>query len=60
MSKEPELKLCPFYSLCSGKGVLVHFTKDFYVYCANCGRPTDTYKTKAEAIKAWNSVEQEA
>ena len=45
-----ELKKCPF---CGGEAIL-EGTYMFDVICTKCGVRTSWYKTKEEAIEAWN------
>ena len=52
-----KLKLCPF---CGGEAEsdfgFDHTNKTyFYVNCLQCGAETNHFKTKAEAITAWNT-----
>lgn len=49
-----KLKPCPFNSPCIGEGKIMHNADIWYVFCKNCGRHTNSYQTRAEAIKAWN------
>lgn len=52
MSEHEELKHCPF---CGGEGKVFFYKDETYnVFCKNCETITKTYKTREEAIKAWN------
>ena len=55
-SSMPKPVPCPFDSPCVGEAK-IHVDGDIcFVHCVNCGRHTDTYKTEAEAVAAWNAV----
>lgn len=51
-----DLKLCPF---CKGDGELVrdnlHMMRGYIVKCRSCGAETMYYKTKNNAVDAWNN-----
>lgn len=48
--KETELKPCPF---CGGKAELSNYTH-YWIGCKDCWVETKCYKSKEEAIEAWN------
>lgn len=57
----PELKPC---EKC-GEGIDVGYIcanfnldEDYYVYCWTCGNKTDVYRSKQQAIDAWNRREK--
>jgi len=50
MSKE-KLKPC---SECSEVPFVLNSLKGHRIICGYCGRKTNFYKSKSEAIKAWN------
>jgi len=57
MTDNKELKSCPF---CGGDGDNVIVTRDtsfdtHWVFCQKCKSSSGHYKTKEEAVAAWNN-----
>ena len=51
-----ELKKCPFCR--RGARLWQHGNRTFYVQCVHCNASSDNYRTKEEAIAAWNMREE--
>ena len=59
---ENELKPCKKCGEALNIGYIIanfEVDEDYFIYCYNCGYHSKTYRSKAEAIAAWNRREKE-
>lgn len=60
MTDEYNILTCPSCGMdaCIHQVIKGYAYRRWYVGCLNCGRATTYYKTKLEAIRAWNKEEK--